>query len=111
MFFDGDAVNSIEFHGHGPASPKGVAADILPGESKLLEAQAGDGVFESSVDVGWKDLLGEPGEFKVGAQSCVVVVGVGHDVGHTTGQGLDWAGGQASAVMVNALASFAILLV
>ena len=61
MFFDGDAVNPIEFHGHGPPSPKGVAADILPGESKLVEAKAGNSVFDSSVNVGWKNLFGEPG--------------------------------------------------
>ena len=31
MLFDGDAVNAIEFHGHGSSSSEGVAADIVLG--------------------------------------------------------------------------------
>lgn len=36
MFLDSDGVNSIKFHSHGAPCSKGVAADIVFGEAKLV---------------------------------------------------------------------------
>ena len=44
-------------------------------------------------------------------EAGILIQGVGHDMSHTASQGLDRAGGQASAVVVYALASMSIFLV
>lgn len=93
MLFDDGGINPIELHGHGPTSPQGVAADIGAVESKLMEAQSGDGIFDGSVDVTGGDLAGVPRSFKVSADGSVDVGGVGQDVGNAASQGFDWAGG------------------
>jgi len=93
VLFDDGGINPIELHGHGPTSPEGVAANIGAVESKLMEAQAGDSIFQGSVDVTGGDLTGVPRSFKVGADGSVGVGGVGQDVGNSVSQGFDWAGG------------------
>lgn len=52
-----------------------------------------------------------PGCFVVGADGEVLVRGVGHDVGYSTGQGFDGASDFAGAVVADALPPFSILLV
>lgn len=83
MFLDGDSVNAIEFHGHGPASTQGVAADIRLVVAKPLKAKLGDRELDFGIDVCSGDLLGLIKEVEVGAEGGGSVGGVLHDVGHS----------------------------
>lgn len=111
MLFDSDAVNAIEFHGHGSTCSEGVAADIVGHEATVFQVKGFDSVLEGFVDVAGKNLLGLANVLVVGGDGGVGVSGVGHDVGDPSGKGSDWAGGCSSALLVDALASVSILLV
>lgn len=111
MFLDGDSVDTIEFHGHCSTSAQGVAADIIWGEAELLQAQLLHSMFDDRVYLGWGDLQGKSRGCVIGTDSCVLVSGICHDMGHPSSQGLNWASDSSRAVVADALATFAILLV
>lgn len=111
MFLDGDAINAIEFHGHGPTSTQRMAADIGLVVAKPLKTKLGDGGLDFGVDVCSSDLLRLMEEVIVGAEGSGSVGCVLHDVGHSMCQSLDRAGCEAGAVVVDALTTSSILLV
>jgi hypothetical protein len=89
-----------------------VAADVGFGETIPVKAHLNDRIFDNSVDLSGGYLLGVMmGKIIVGADSCVGILGVLHDVGDSSCKGSDWAGGKTSAVMMDALATLAILLI
>ena len=111
MFLDGDGVNTIKLHSHGTTSPEGVAADIVASEAILVEAQVDDSGFDGAVDVGRCDLTWVPWGFVVGANGCVGVISVCHDVCNSSSKSLNRARGKTCAVVMDALATLAIFLV
>lgn len=70
-----------------------------------------DSLFKGCVDLLWCDLAWVPGCFVVGADGKVLVHGVRHNVGNSTGQGFDGASDIASAMVADALPPLSILLV
>ena len=48
---DGVGVYAIQVHGHGAAGSQGVAADIVGGVTKVVEADGASSIFQGLVDV------------------------------------------------------------
>ena len=69
-----------------------------------------DRKFDEAVDVGAEDMV-KPPIFEVCTDGKGGVIGVGHDVVNSVGQGVDGAVGQVGTEMVDGLTSLAILLV
>ena len=112
MFFDGDAVQAIKFHCHGPSCSEGMAADQLCAEAKLLEPKLCCCVFDGGVDVVGGYLVWCVGVLMVVSADGGECVGcVRHDVCHSSRQCSDGAGVESCAIIVDALASCTILLV
>ena len=89
-----------------------MAADIGPVEAIALEAHLEDCIFYYSIDVSGGYLLRVlEGEVIVSTDGSICILCVLHDVGNPPCQGPDRACGETSAVMVDALATLAILLI
>ena len=110
--FDGVGVDAVQVHGHGAASTKGVAADVLGGVAELIEAKVLGDLFDGGVDVGGRHLKQSSGEgVVVGEDAGSGWAMVTEDVMDPAGKGFDGAVGGAGAFLVDALAFDAILLV
>jgi hypothetical protein len=111
VFLDSNGVNPVEFHCHCSTGPEGMATDIVFGEAKLIKPHLLDGGFDGLVDIVGGDLAWVPWCLVIGADGGVVIVCVGHDMGDTSGKCFDGASDLTRAVVADALASCAILLV
>jgi len=80
MFLDVLFIGTIECHGHGTTSTKGVAANIVAGEAIALQTKVDNSIFDGGVDVLGIDLLGIEGLPEEGAEGGGSVGGVLHDV-------------------------------
>ena len=109
---DNSRLDSIEDHGHSSSSAEGVGANKGRSDALGMESQGDHSSLHCVADVSGCDLprTGIPSNV-VGAEGCGGTAGVGHDVGYPAGKGLDWAGPDTCAVMVDALSFETILLV
>ena len=109
---DGEVADAVEVHGHGTPGAEGVAADIVLGVAKVVETNISSGGLEDGVDSGrgdeaWEEELGVAHSVDGGCDGLAAL----QDVVDAAGQGFDRAVVSASALLGDALAFDAILLV
>lgn len=108
--FDDNGGGTIEVHGRGSPSSQRVAAHRLGGEALVMQSHVGHRLLEVGVDVAGSDLVGHSLD-TISGQAGVLAGGVFHDVGHSAGEGLDGAGGEVGAPVMDALSALTIFLV
>ena len=88
-----------------------MAAHIVWCEPKVGESDLLDSTFDSVIDLQGCDLRGLPWSNIIGADSCIMICCICHDMGNSSGKRFDGAIYGVGAVVTDTLASFSIFLI